>query len=141
MGTRDHSHTRPADILIAGWDRGKPAALDTTVTSPLTPAILGESSRMVGEAASMLLKLVNNFLMPRVGVDLHSCSCGDLWKLGKGGPGNVFKAAPGHQHVFPQAYSFGSHLWQAKHYSSQVHCQSHPGKGSSSFMTVCVRVL
>ena len=49
--TRDHSHTRPADILIAGWDRGKPAALDITVTSPLTPAILGESSQVAGAAA------------------------------------------------------------------------------------------
>ena len=26
--TRDHSHSRPADVLIAGWDRGKPAAFD-----------------------------------------------------------------------------------------------------------------
>ena len=32
--TRDHSHTRPVDILIAGWDRGKPAALDITVHHP-----------------------------------------------------------------------------------------------------------
>ena len=34
--TRDHNHTRPADVLIAGWDRGKPAAFDVTVTSPLS---------------------------------------------------------------------------------------------------------
>ena len=39
--TRDHSHTRPADVLINGWDRGKPAALDITVTSPLCPGHLG----------------------------------------------------------------------------------------------------
>eukprot|EP00731_Ephydatia_muelleri_P006382 Em0003g630a len=38
--TRDLAHTRPADILIAGWDRGKPAALDLTITSPLCSAIL-----------------------------------------------------------------------------------------------------
>ena len=31
--TRDH--TTPADILIAGRDRGKPAILDITITSPL----------------------------------------------------------------------------------------------------------
>ena len=49
--TRDHNHTQPADILIAGWDRGKPAALDITVTSTLTPDILGESSKMAGAAA------------------------------------------------------------------------------------------
>ena len=56
--------------------------------------------------------------MPTVGVDLHSCSCGNLWQLGKGGPSNVFEVVipPGHQHVLPQAYSFGRHLWQAKHY-------------------------
>ena len=41
--TREPNHTRPADVLIAGWDRDKPAALDITVTSPLTPVILGES--------------------------------------------------------------------------------------------------
>eukprot|EP00731_Ephydatia_muelleri_P030193 Em0021g716a len=33
----------PADILIAGWDRGKPVALDLTLTSPLCSAILSES--------------------------------------------------------------------------------------------------
>eukprot|EP00731_Ephydatia_muelleri_P006380 Em0003g628a len=38
--TRDLAHTRPADILIAGWDRGKPVALDLTITSPLCSAIL-----------------------------------------------------------------------------------------------------
>eukprot|EP00731_Ephydatia_muelleri_P011531 Em0006g425a len=40
----------PADILIAGWDRGKPAALDITITSPLCPAILGESCQQAGAA-------------------------------------------------------------------------------------------
>ena len=43
--------TRVTRILIAGWDRGKPVALDIAVTSPLTPAILGKSSQMVGAAA------------------------------------------------------------------------------------------
>ena len=37
----------------------------------------------------------------------------------------------GHHHASPQANRFGRHLEQAKHYPSQVHCQSHPGKGSS----------
>ncbi|KAL5500608.1 hypothetical protein EMCRGX_G012199 [Ephydatia muelleri] len=37
--TRDLEHTRPADILI----QGRPAALDIPITSPLCPAILGES--------------------------------------------------------------------------------------------------
>ena len=35
--------TSPADVLIAGWDRDKPAAFDGTVTSPLCPAMLSES--------------------------------------------------------------------------------------------------
>ena len=48
--TTDLDHTRPADILIAGWDRGKPAALDITITSPLCPAILGESCQQAGAA-------------------------------------------------------------------------------------------
>ena len=49
---RGHGLTiRPVDILIAGWDRGKPATLDITITSPLCPAILGESCHQTGEAA------------------------------------------------------------------------------------------
>ena len=32
--TRVLAHTIPADILIAGWNRGKPVALDLTITSP-----------------------------------------------------------------------------------------------------------
>ena len=48
--TRDLAHTRPADILIAGWDRGKPAALDLTITSPLCSVILGESCHQAGAA-------------------------------------------------------------------------------------------
>ena len=52
--TRDHSHTRPLDMLIAhaGWDRGKPAAFDVTVTSPLCPAIQRESCRSTGAAST-----------------------------------------------------------------------------------------
>ena len=42
-GSGGHDHTRPADVLIAGWDRGKHAALDITVASPLCPAILPEA--------------------------------------------------------------------------------------------------
>ena len=42
--TRDLSHSRPADELIAGWARGK-------VTSPLSPAILMDSNQMSGATA------------------------------------------------------------------------------------------
>ena len=34
--TPDHSRTRPADILALDWDRGRHAAFDVTVTSPLS---------------------------------------------------------------------------------------------------------
>ncbi|KAL5491829.1 hypothetical protein EMCRGX_G017194 [Ephydatia muelleri] len=49
--TRDLAHTRPTDILIAGWDRGKPAALDLTITSPLHSAILSKSCCQASAAA------------------------------------------------------------------------------------------
>ena len=49
--TRDHNRQRPADLFVTGWDRGRPAAMDITVTSPLTPVILGESCQVVGAAA------------------------------------------------------------------------------------------
>ena len=50
--TSDGSLTRPADVLVARWVRGLPAALDITVTSPLTPAILVESCSTAGVAAA-----------------------------------------------------------------------------------------
>ena len=46
-----HSNSCPADILVQGWDRGRPAAFDVTVTSPLTPAIMEETSALAGAAA------------------------------------------------------------------------------------------
>ena len=50
MPPETFAHTRPADILIAGWDRGKPVALDLTITS-LCSAILSESCHQAGAAA------------------------------------------------------------------------------------------
>ena len=43
---------QPADVLIAGWDRGKPVAFDVTVTYLLCPAILRESCRVSGAAST-----------------------------------------------------------------------------------------
>ena len=43
--TRDHNHQRPADLLVTGWDRGRLAAMGITVTSPLTPVILGSHAK------------------------------------------------------------------------------------------------
>ena len=50
--TPDHSHSHPDDVLVAGWERGKPAAFDFTLTSPLCPAFLGEASQMAGVSSS-----------------------------------------------------------------------------------------
>eukprot|EP00731_Ephydatia_muelleri_P011647 Em0006g541a len=44
-------HGTTAYILVQGWDRGKPAAFDVTVTSPLTPVSLNNASASVGAAA------------------------------------------------------------------------------------------
>ena len=44
---RDHINSRPSDILVQGWDRGKPEAFDVTVTSLLTPISLKNASASV----------------------------------------------------------------------------------------------
>ena len=44
-------NSRPADVLVQSWDRGKLAAFDVTVASPLTPATLNEASASAGAAA------------------------------------------------------------------------------------------
>ena len=50
--TPDHSRTRPADILALDWDRGRHAAFDVTVTSPLSVSIPPESSMSVGGSST-----------------------------------------------------------------------------------------
>ena len=46
-----HNYARPADVLVDGWDRAKPAAFNVTVTSPLTLVTLNEASIHEGAAA------------------------------------------------------------------------------------------
>ena len=62
----DHINTRPADVLVQVWDRGKPAAFDITVTSPLTPATLRDTSTLQGQ--QLMLQNVENIppMMPGV---------------------------------------------------------------------------
>ena len=48
----DLRQTHPADVLVADWERGRPAAWDVTVTSPLTPAVLNEAGMTAGAAAA-----------------------------------------------------------------------------------------
>ena len=40
-----------SDVLVQGWDRGKPVVFDVTVSSPLTPVTLNNASTSVGAAA------------------------------------------------------------------------------------------
>ena len=47
----NHTNSRQADILVQGWEKGLPAAFDVTVSSPLTPASLEETSASAGAAA------------------------------------------------------------------------------------------
>ena len=49
--SRDHVNSRPADVLVQGWDRGKPAAFDVTVTSPIILVTLNNASASVGAGA------------------------------------------------------------------------------------------
>ena len=48
---RDHVNSRPADVLVQGWDKGKSAAFDVTVALLLTPVTLNSASTSVGAAA------------------------------------------------------------------------------------------
>ena len=41
--SRDHSKTRPADVLLPNWVLGRTAALDVSITSPLNPVTLLEA--------------------------------------------------------------------------------------------------
>ena len=49
--TADHSHTRPADLLLTNWATGKTAAFDVSVTSPLNTLTLLEAGVSAGSAA------------------------------------------------------------------------------------------
>ena len=49
--TADHSHTHPADLLLANWTTGKTAAFDISVTSPLSTHTLMEAGVSAGSAA------------------------------------------------------------------------------------------
>ena len=96
---RDHINSRPADILVQGWDRGKPAAFDVTVTSPLTPVSLNNASASVGAAAYAAECRKH----AGVGMIMYpGFSCGNVWQLGEGGSECFFPARfsafhqPGH---------------------------------------------
>ena len=47
----DLSQTRPANIPVQDWDRGKPAAFDISVVSPLNPNVLSAAGAIAGAAS------------------------------------------------------------------------------------------
>ena len=47
----NHVNSCSADVLIRGWDRGKPDAFNVTVMSVLSSATINEASAAVGAAA------------------------------------------------------------------------------------------
>ena len=47
----DLSQPRPADILVQDWDRGKPAAFDISVDSPLNSNVLSAVRARAGAAS------------------------------------------------------------------------------------------
>ena len=49
--SKDHSNTRPADILVPNWSLDKPAAFDLSVMSPLNSNVLLEAGLGAGQAA------------------------------------------------------------------------------------------
>ena len=61
--SHDRSHSRSAGILVFDWDHGKPAALDSTVVSPLNANILnkvGMTARAAAQAAEARKHMAND---------------------------------------------------------------------------------
>ena len=91
---RDNNHSRPADVLVEGWERGQPAALDITVTSPLTPVSLKDSSRIAGVAAlsaETRKHAANDPKCRELGWMCIPLAVETYGKLGEGGPTHVLK--------------------------------------------------
>ena len=56
----DLRQTRPADVLVVDWERGRPAVWDVTVASPLTPAVLNEAGMTAGAAGEQCKYITND---------------------------------------------------------------------------------
>ena len=103
--TRDLDHTRPADILIAGWDSGKPAALDIISHHPSAlPSWVSCVTTLVQQPLQK--RPVSSTPMdPNDGLVLHSIGSGEIWQLGQGGPRYHLQAGipPRHSPVLPKS--------------------------------------
>ena len=67
--------SRPADILVANWDRGFSAAFDVSVTSPLNPLHIVEAGISPGAAAKATEERKHRNKVCRVGMALESYGC------------------------------------------------------------------
>eukprot|EP00731_Ephydatia_muelleri_P022875 Em0015g458a len=85
------THMHPADVMVARWERGLPAALDITMTFPLTPAILDESCLTAGIAAESLKHVANDPKCVELGWTCVPCSIG-CRNMGIG-PRDIFPAS------------------------------------------------
>eukprot|EP00731_Ephydatia_muelleri_P014969 Em0008g689a len=68
--SRDHSKTRPADILLPNWFLGRTAALDVSITSPLNPVTLleaGVSATAAAQATEARKHQANNLKCSELG--------------------------------------------------------------------------
>ena len=91
--TPDLSRSRPVDALVNNWIGGSSATFDVTVTSPLTPVSLQESSVTAGTAALLAEQRRMN---PSV-IHLDGNSSLLLWRaMGTGvlKPGRLFPIWP-----------------------------------------------
>ena len=78
-GIIPNSSARPADILLPNWSRGRQAALDVSVLSPLQQLTLSEAAVTPGHALQVCVrrKLTANLPACRAALELALC----LWLL------------------------------------------------------------
>ena len=110
--TLNHSHTRPADLLVPNWVLGKPAAFYLSVTSPLNPTIILEASVTTGAAARTTEQ--RKHCSNDAKCDELSCVCVPLvveilWCLGKGGFGVYLSANCTFSHLLLKGNVSGSY--------------------------------
>ena len=90
--TPDYNHSHPADVLVEGWERGKPVAFDITDFSTL-PSLSGGGSGGWGSSSAWLQNLQAHSKwqkVPRAGLGLCSHCHRDIWKLVSRGKGEIF---------------------------------------------------
>ena len=80
------SQSRLADILLPTWSRGRPAALDVTVISPLQQQTLHAAASTPGHALQVGIqrKLTAHLSLPLRRGGIHSNRVGDSGRIGRG---------------------------------------------------------